>query len=309
MSLAVDPLDDFLTGAGAGSEIGERLETVGLFLTLPAIVVAVGLLMFVIFVHKDGSLRDRAAILRVLSYCGLLAFMGGFLEVVGDVNIGAGSWVEDLTETTRSSLIRLVAGALLTVGFLRVDAAVSMGRSLRQTAGLVGALVGALSFATDGHTVSQGNLVLKALLDVIHVLAAAAWVGGIAGLLILALQRRRRTATGSLVPAVVRFSTLATVAIVVVAAAGAAMSLLIVDSLGDYLTTAWGRWLLVKIGLVVVAGGLGAYNHYVVVPALDADPGDRPMLSRARATISAEAGLLLAVALVTVLLTGASIDQ
>lgn len=311
MIRAADPLDEFLEGAGGGSALGERLETIGLAFGLPGIVVAVGLITFLLFVHKQGSSDERLALLRSLAVCGLLVLVGGLVETVGTAAVGGGTWLSDLTGTTRSPLIRLLAGALMTIGF--VDARPPIPEpwrpSSRQLLGVAGAAAGAMSFATDGHTVSEGNLFLHASLDVVHVLTAGVWVGGIVGLFLMAMRRRRGHETRPMAPTVVRFSNVATFAIVVVAAAGVGMSVLIVGSLSDYFMTAWGRWLLVKVGLVAMAGGLGAYNHYVMVPALDVDPADPVMLARARRTITAEMGLLMAVALLTVFLVGASINQ
>lgn len=311
MVWAAEPLDDFLAGAGGGSAFGERLETVGLILGLPGIVIAVGLIAFVLFAYEPGSPGDRKLFLRTLAACGLLALVGGFGEIAGTVAKSGGTWLSELSGTTRPPLIRLSAGVLMTVGFSYASPLVPEPRRLsrRQRLGVVGATVGALSFATDGHTITQGNQLLHASLDVIHVLTAGVWVGGVVALFLMMLRRRRGLETAPMAPSIVRFSTVATLAIISVAAAGVGMSFLIVDSLGDYFTTDWGRWLLIKIGLVAGAAAIGAYNHYVVTPALAADPGDRSMLARVRWTISAEAALLLAVTLVTVLLAGASIDQ
>ena len=311
MIWAADPIDEFLEGAGGGTELGERLETIGLVLALPGIVVALGLIAFLLFVHRQGSPGERAACARALAMCGLLVLVGGVAEVMGTVAVVGGTWLEDLTHTTRSSSIRLFAGFLMTIGFVGVSSSIpeSWRSASRELIGMVGAATGALSFATDGHTVSQGNLFLHASLDVVHVLAAGVWVGGVIGLSLMMLRRRRGLETSSMAPTIVRFSTVATVAVVAVAAGGAGMSLLIVDSIGDLLMTPWGRLLLLKVALVSMAAGLGGYNHYAVVPALEVDPADQSMLSRVGKTIGAEIVLLLAVILVTVFLSGVSIDQ
>lgn len=311
MNLAVDHLDDFLAGAGAGTRLGESLETIGLLLALPSILVALGLIVFLRFVHEQGSSQERVVLLSAVGLCGVLAVVGGIVEVVGAVRIGRGTWFTDLTDPTPSPLFRVLAGVLVTAGFLRVRADLQdrWQPSPKQAFGVLGAFVGAFSFAVDGHTISQGNVALNAILDVIHVVAAAIWVGGLVGLLIGSLRRRRHIETSSFAPTVIRFSTVATLAIVSVAAAGMGMSFLIVDSLNDYFMTAWGRLLLLKVGLVLGAGSLGVYNHYVIVPALESDPTDASTMSRAKATIGVEAGLLVAVMLLTVFLTGASIDH
>lgn len=310
MTLAADPLDDFLAGAGAGTDLGELLETIGLLLALPGIVIAIGLVAFVYFVLTPSSVAETRVVGRTLAVCGVLTLVGGLVESVGAVAIGAGTWIDDLANTWQP-LLRLMSGALMTVGFLGNPPPVSeVARSKRLRAlGVIGVMAGALSFATDGHTVSRGDVLLNASLDVVHVLAAGVWVGGIAGLVIMAVRRRVGIEDGPLAPAMVRFSTVATLAIVSLAAAGAGMSLLIVDSVSDYWKTDWGRLLLVKVALVGAAGGLGGYNHFVVVPGLEVDPANRALLSRAKRTIGAEAVILLIVTLVTVFLTGASIDQ
>jgi len=310
MILAADPLDDFLAGAGAGAELGERLETVGLLLALPGIVIAIGLVAFLYFVHRRGPVAETRVICRALAVCGVLTLAGALVESAGAVAIGAGTWMEDLTNS-RTPLIRLMSGALMTVGFLASLAAASgAARSKRVRAlGVIGVVAGAFSFATDGHTVSRGDVILNASLDVVHVFAAGVWVGGVVALVILAVRRRGGLEDGPLAPTIVRFSTVATLAIVSVAVAGTGMSVLIVDSVSDYWTTDWGRLLLVKLALVGGAGGLGGYNHFVVVPELEFDPANRAILSRAKRTIAAESVLLLAVTLVTVFLTGASINQ
>ena len=308
---ATDRLEDFLEGAGAGSAAGERLETIGLAIALPSIVVAVGLIAFILFVHKQGSPGDRLLLRHALAVCGLLALVGGLVEIIGTVTVSGGTWLSDLSTTTRAPLARLSAGVLMTVGFLAISPrdAERWRVTGRTTFGVIGATFGALSFASDGHTVTEGNQVIHAALDVVHVLTAGVWMGGVVGLFLMLWRRRRRRETNSLAPTVVRFSTVATLAIVSVAAAGVGMSFLIVDSIGDYFTTEWGRWLLVKVGLVVGAAAIGAHNHYVVTPALETDPSDAKMLSRVRTTISAEMVLLLVVTVVTVFLAEASVDQ
>ena len=82
--------------------------------------------------------------------------------------------------------------------------------------------------------------------------------------------------------------------------------LLIVDRFADFTGTPWGRILLVKVGAVAVAVTVGAYNHFVVVPAIERDPDDRATATLVRRTMTAEAAVLVFVAIVTVLLTTAS---
>jgi copper transport protein len=110
------------------------------------------------------------------------------------------------------------------------------------------------------------------------------------------------------VPLILRFSTLGGYALLTVGLAGLGMSLLIVDGPSDYLSTTWGRVLMVKVGLVLVAACFGAYNHFRLLPALEKDGEDNRAAGRARTVIGVEVVLLMAVAMVTVFLTWAPPD-
>ena len=105
-----------------------------------------------------------------------------------------------------------------------------------------------------------------------------------------------------------RFSSIATVALIVVALAGSLMTLMIIDGFGDLTGTAWGRLLLVKIAAVAVTAAIGGYNHFVVAPALDATESVGAIERRARATVAVESVLLVFVTAVTVFLTTASVN-
>jgi copper transport protein len=136
------------------------------------------------------------------------------------------------------------------------------------------------------------------------VAAGSVWFGGIVGLMIVGLLRRRTEHSAA--PLTVRFSSVATLALIAVTVAGVLMSLMITDGFGDYTGTDWGRALIIKTIAVGIAVLLGAYNHFVVVPALELDPDATAMQRRAQMTVSIEAIVLLFVAVATVFLTVAS---
>lgn len=308
MTRAADPLDEFLEGAGSGTELGELLETLGLGIALPAIVIAFGLVVFGVFVHR-GAAEEKKLLVRLLGFCGVVSAVGGLIGIVGTATILRDHWLSNLFDfTTVGSLVRLLSGVLMAIGFLGAEGAETWIEGNRQRVGVIGAILGVLSFSLDGHTVTEGNAFLHSAMNTVHVVAAGIWVGGLAALLILSMARRRRGSRRSMASELVRFSTVATFAILFVAATGIAMSLLIVDSLSDYLTTPWGRLLLVKVALVAAAGVVGAYNHYVVVPALDVDPDHPTHLPLARRTVAVEMIILVAVAVLTAFLTRASLD-
>jgi copper transport protein len=133
------------------------------------------------------------------------------------------------------------------------------------------------SFLFDGHTSTVTPAPLIAAAALAHTAAAAVWVGGVILLATLLLVRARAgvpTGAGELA---VRFSVPATAAVVVAGIAGTAMARLIIDSPTDLIGTAWGRILLIKLGLVTVVAIMGYVNNRYALPALDAwHPQDRP---------------------------------
>lgn len=326
------PLDDFLNDSSS-SETGELLQRVGLFGSLFGITLAVGLLVFLAVVHR-GSRAEVGTILRVITLAGGATMLGAATELAGVASIGDLSWSDALTDDTGSApMVRLLGGLLVVLGLFdhtvpadeplddgAADEAVDESddrdvgadpdgdvRWVPASAsafGLVGALLGVVSFWFDGHTVTRGPRVVHAVVDLAHVVGGGVWFGGIVGLCILALLRRGT----SIAPVIVRFSPVASVALVVVALAGSLMTLMVIDGIGDLTGTEWGRLLLVKVAAVGVTALVGAYNHFVVVPALEVAPSDGAMVARARSTVVVETALLTLVVAVTVFLTSASIN-
>ena len=173
-------------------------------------------------------------------------------------------------------------------------------------AALVGIALVVASFLFDGHTVSEGPRWLHAAANLIHVVTAATWAGGVAMLaLVIARRNRNNVATRSLQLAV-RFSVVATVALVAAGIAGVVLSVVILDSPSQLWSTPWGQLLLLKVALVAIAAAGGAYNHKVIVPELDRSPEDAGVAHRFRSVVTLEAVALVAVTITTALLIGSS---
>lgn len=103
------------------------------------------------------------------------------------------------------------------------------------------------------------------LVDWVHAMAAAIWMGGLLGFVIalfsgllgaLAPDRQAKLRERS----VRRFSKVATTAVVTLASTGLYAILLHVPSLQALITTPYGRALLVKLGLLTLVLAIGAAN-------------------------------------------------
>lgn len=172
--------------------------------------------------------------------------------------------------------------------------------------GLLGVALVAASFMFDGHTASEGPRLLHAVANLTHVATAAIWAGGVAMLALTIHRRRNSDRPTQALQLAMRFSVIATIALVAAGIAGTALSVIVVDSVSDFWATPWGRLLALKVALVAVAAAGGAYNHRVIVPALDHNPADQSAIDRFRTVVTIEAFALLAVAVVTAFLIAAS---
>lgn len=129
-------------------------------------------------------------------------------------------------------------------------------------------MVALASFSMVGHpqaTDPRGPLMAA---QAAHVLAAGVWFGG--GLLLaleIARQRHGGTARCS-AETVARFSTVAGVALVLVAVTGTVLARSQLASAGALVSTGYGRALVAKLALVGLVVALGAYNHYRLVPVV-----------------------------------------
>ncbi|SLN63763.1 copper resistance D family protein [Ruegeria meonggei] len=128
---------------------------------------------------------------------------------------------------------------------------------------LAGSLAVAISFAQVGHSLGEPRAILAVLL-VLHLLAAAFWVGAL-----LPLRKAALTPTGA--DLLHHFGSVAAYGVAVLIVAGAALAWLLSDSVAALFGTAYGLGLLVKVVIVSALFGLAALNKLRFVPALRAE--------------------------------------
>jgi len=178
----------------------------------------------------------------------------------------------------------------------------------------LGALGGGLlvTLGLSGHA-ATGELVPFALAaDVVHLGAAALWLGGLVVVLAVALPRRDPAELARVVP---RFSSIAFAAVALLVLTGVFQSWRQVGSLDALLHTTYGHLLLVKLALFVVMVGFGYLGRrwvqrgYGAAAAAARDAGeavDEELVAAGyRRSIRVETGIGLAVLAVTALLVNA----
>jgi len=166
--------------------------------------------------------------------------------------------------------------------------------------------------ALAGHASTQSPTAVFVPTDVVHVLAASVWVGGIACLLLAlpgATHELEPPDRGSLLLAVLRrFSPLALASVLAIAATGVVQAYIDVRSIEGLWNTTYGTLILVKVALLGALISLGWANRERVIPALrrivrdGGPPGQTGML--VRRTTRGELALMLAAFGVTAALVG-----
>jgi len=153
------------------------------------------------------------------------------------------------------------------------------------------ALGSALGFiaaiAWTGHAGSTlgelGNLHLTA--DALHLIAAAAWIGGLVPLALLLAPRRRNQdfAWASLArDAAQRFSTLGMVSVGTLLVTGIVNAWILVGSIHALIVTGYGQLLLVKLVVFAIMLGFAATNRFWLTPRLALSSENDPQLEALR---------------------------
>jgi copper transport protein len=271
----------------------EIVGGVGRGLAYAGTLLAAGGALFLLFAFDGGA--ERRTLLRIVRVAAAVGGAAALVALPIQAALGTGegpsSLFDDgvLREVARDgvglAIVLGLAGLLLT--------AVAIGRW--KVASLAGALVAAGSFAASGHTRS-GSAVVATIADAGHLLAVSLWVGGLVLLAVVLIVRKGSPAEDPKATArmVLRFSTLATVGLLVAAISGTVLSWNEVRSLSNVGGTNYGTALMVKLGLVTVLAAIGGYNRFRLLPAFEQGKVNAA-LARLRRTVVLEVGLVVAV--------------
>ena len=150
----------------------------------------------------------------------------------------------------------------------------------------VGAVLIAVSYSFVGHSLGDPRWVLVSLL-VVHLLAAAYWVGALVPL-------RRAAASPAGAALLYRFGVIASGTVALQIAVGVSFAWLLSGSLGALFGTVYGWTLLGKVAIVTGLLGLAALNKLRLVPALErGEPGAGTALRRSIAWEAVAVALIL----------------
>jgi putative copper resistance protein D len=221
-----------------------------------------------LFENRPQAALETGAVLRAildtwpglvwLARHGLLVMLGAFLAIRADVLDGV-NWV-----AARGEALGLATLSL------------------------------ALSSASSHAAASTPRAGSAVAVDVVHLLAAGAWIGALGPLALLLRAASHDNGADSLpyaVRAARRFSRAALIAMLLLMASGVLSALIQVESIVGLMGTTHGRLLLAKLAVLVPILALAAVNRRRVLPALSS-----PDVRRRLATfVTLEAGLAFVV--------------
>jgi putative copper resistance protein D len=145
---------------------------------------------------------------------------------------------------------------------------------------LVLALVALVPQADSGHSASSGDHDVAVDSMIYHLVGISIWVGGLVAFLGLARQR-----VDHLDVVARRYSSIALVAFITVAASGLGNAWLRISYLSDLWTTPYGRLVLLKASLLTVLGVIGYLHRRRTLPAI-AGGERRPLIRLAAVEVS-----------------------
>lgn len=236
----------------------------------------------------NALLTQRTILNRTMALAWVAAVLSGAAWVfILSVEIAGASPLNALREGIDWSLLTQTqfgeVWQLRTVGFLLLLMLPFAGREAAafRWQGLAIVLVLALagSLAWSGHGAATpgalGDLHLFA--DILHLIAAGLWLGGLPPFAVLLWLVRREPDITTAAVATRRFSSIALISVLVLLATGIVNTLVLVGSAAALLGTVYGQLLLAKIGLFLLMLVFAAVNRFLLTPQIgrSSTPGQR----------------------------------
>ena len=256
-AVAVDTGTDTTTDVVAG---------VARFLALAGTIVLVGALAFGALVPANDT-RVGRRLRRLTLLAGAVAALAVVLLLVAQAAAASGRGLVDALEVTADLTTGTRTGvlSLWRLGLLAATTAIlvsGLPRRARLTAaGLTSAGLLIVTSAI-GHAWTADDRAVAVVADVLHLAAVCVWIGGLVALAVVLRQ------LDDAEPVVRRFSTLALVTAVVVAATGTISGFEQVGSFDALTSTGYGQLLLLKVVGFAVLVGFGWLNRFRLLALL-----------------------------------------
>jgi copper transport protein len=299
-------LDQSALPSSNGDRLWEIIGGISRFIMYLAALVAAGVAFFLAFIHDRAE--DRWRIVPFVRIGSILALFSAIGIVMSQAALLTGKGAGAVTDSTvlRDVLNQNLGWslALLMIGLAAVHLSTDIPKKVvSQSFALSGGLAVTVSFAVWGHATELSPTAISLAADAIHATAAALWLGGLVGL-VMVLSLRTSETVGSTAGIIGRFSLMAFWSVIALTIAGLTLTITGSDAnLNSILTTTWGQLVLAKIGLTLIVVLIAAWNRRTLVPSLISPTENTGELAVRWAallrTIRAEAVLLVAVVALT----------
>ena len=275
------PVDPSAASKGATGDAGwETVGAIARFITYLSALLAAGVAFFLAFLHDQRA--DRWKLVPVVRISAVVGLFGIAWTIITQAALLTG---RGLAAATDGAVLRSVltdrlgwSSAVLLIGLAAVHLSTDTNRLLlSQVLSFYGGLAVTASFALCGHDTEAAYRWLSVTSDIVHVTAAAVWLGGLVGLT-LVLFRRAPHPVRSTAQILGRFSTAAAISVVALVVAGGTMAWIESGSIKALWTTTYGQLVLVKIAITLGVVAMAAFNRFRLVPAIvagaEADPDE-----------------------------------
>ena len=299
-------LDRSAQPSSNGDRLWEIIGGISRFIMYLAALIAAGVAFFLAFIHDRAE--DRWRIVPFVRIGSLLALLSATGIVMSQAALLTGKGAGAVTD---SNVLRDVLNqnlgwslALLMIGLAAVHLSTDIPKKVvSNSLALSGGLAVTISFAVWGHATELSPKAISLAADAIHATAAALWLGGLVGL-VMVLSLRTPESVRATAGIISRFSLMAFWSVIALTIAGLTLTITGSDaSLNSILTTTWGQLVLAKIGLTLIVVLIAAWNRRTLVPSLIGPTENNGELAVRWATllrtIRAEAVLLVAVVALT----------
>ena len=292
----------------SGDRLWEIIGGISRALMYLAAFIAAGVAFFLAFIHDHDD--DRWRIVPFVRIGSILALFSAIV-VMSQAALLTGKGAGAVTDT---NVLRDVLNqnlgwslALLMIGLAAVHLSTDITKKVvSQSLALYGGLAVTVSFAVWGHATELAPRAVSLAADAVHATAAALWLGGLIGL-IMVLSLRSAETVRSTAGIISRFSLMAFWSVLALAIAGLTLTLIGSNaSLHAIVTTTWGQLVLAKVGLTLIVVIIAAWNRRTLVPSLTTPTETTNDLSvrwaTLRRTVRTEALLLVVVVCLTAIL-------
>jgi copper transport protein len=249
---------------------------------LGALMTGVGLLFFGLTSRQHRNLVPKSLIVGSIA-------IGAILLIAHLI-----AWLEDISPngTLSTHLISsVIASTVGRVELLRTGLAIltlwAVALARHRTLALVLGVTTVVVSGSIGHPAAidpYWTIPAKA----VHLLGATVWLGGLVWLVWLA-----RCDDEACRIEAKRVSSIALLAVIMIALSGVLQTVLFLNTLRDLIDTNYGRLILAKIFGLLILIGFGAYNRFGLLPQLDTTDGTRKLSRSVRQEIAVVAVVIV----------------